>query len=477
MSNLSLVFDIVAKDKASREFKNVGNAAEGAGKKGGKFGGAMAAGAAVAGAAVVGFAASSVRAFVDAEQSSVRLDEALKKFPATNDRSRESFDKLNASLSKKTKFDDDATASGQAVLAQFKLTGEQIQDLTPLLQDYAAKTGKDLPTAAQDLGKAINGQGRALKNIGINFKDTGDATGNYEQLMGGLRKQVGGFATAEGKTAAGQAEILRNQFGELQESVGQKLVPVLTRLATELLKVIDFVQRNQAVIVPLVTVLGTFAAVVFTITKAAKAYTAVQAALNIVLAANPIGLVVIAVAALAAGLVLAYKRSETFRDIVKGAFASVLGAVDKLLGGVQTMLRVLGKVPGFGWAKDAARSNGGARDAVRGLAREIQGLPAYKRVTVDYQQVASITSVPYSKRAGGGPVSKGMPYLVGEREPELFVPRVSGQIYNQQQLARMGQSSGGGLSIGAINVTSGPGENAAQSVPRTLRNLAFTMGV
>jgi hypothetical protein len=50
-----------------------------------------------------------------------------------------------------------------------------------------------------------------------------------------------------------------------------------------------------------------------------------------------------------------------------------------------------------------------------------------------------------SMRAGGGPVVAGRPYIVGEREAELFVPDRSGWIYNQSQLAQMGAggSSGG----------------------------------
>lgn len=47
------------------------------------------------------------------------------------------------------------------------------------------------------------------------------------------------------------------------------------------------------------------------------------AALTAVMDANPIMLVVIAVAALAAGLVYAYRHSKTFRDIVNGAFKAV----------------------------------------------------------------------------------------------------------------------------------------------------------
>lgn len=41
-------------------------------------------------------------------------------------------------------------------------------------------------------------------------------------------------------------------------------------------------------------------------------------------------------------------------------------------------------------------------------------------------------------RAGGGPVTAGQPYIVGENEPELFVPNQSGQILNQSQMAGMG---------------------------------------
>ena len=37
-------------------------------------------------------------------------------------------------------------------------------------------------------------------------------------------------------------------------------------------------------------------------------------------------------------------------------------------------------------------------------------------------------------REDGGPVVASRPYIVGEREPELFVPRTSGTIYNQEQM-------------------------------------------
>jgi phage-related protein len=62
--------------------------------------------------------------------------------------------------------------------------------------------------------------------------------------------------------------------------------------------------------------------------------TAAQWLLNAAMAANPIGLVVIALAALGAGLVIAYNKSATFRNIVNGAFNSVKNTVEWVVNGI-----------------------------------------------------------------------------------------------------------------------------------------------
>jgi hypothetical protein len=81
---------------------------------------------------------------------------------------------------------------------------------------------------------------------------------------------------------------------------------------------------------------------------ASAVMTGAQWLLNAALSANPIGLVVIAIAALVAGVIVAYKNSETFRNIVNGAW----GAVRKTVGGVVDWLRTA--VPAaFQWIKDA----------------------------------------------------------------------------------------------------------------------------
>lgn len=220
-------------EDAKRAFGEVDRASSVLGKLGGglKKVGAVGA-AALGGLAAAGgaFAVSSVKSFAEAEGAQLRLSEAFRKFPALADTNKAALDRLNASLQTKTRFDDESIATGQANLAQFGLTGKQITELTPLLLDYAAKTGSDVPAAAQTLGKALLGKGRALAAVGIKYKDAGSVAANYEQIIGGLRTQVGGFAQKEAKTATGQLAILKNAFGEVQESVGRALMPALQAL-------------------------------------------------------------------------------------------------------------------------------------------------------------------------------------------------------------------------------------------------------
>lgn len=64
----------------------------------------------------------------------------------------------------------------------------------------------------------------------------------------------------------------------------------------------------------------------------AKGLAVAQAALNAVMKANTVGIVVSAVAALAAGLVTAYHTSETFRNIVNGAFQAVANIAQSTIG-------------------------------------------------------------------------------------------------------------------------------------------------
>lgn len=82
---------------------------------------------------------------------------------------------------------------------------------------------------------------------------------------------------------------------------------------------------------------------------AAKVWAIAQRGLNIVLSLNPIGLVVIAIIALVAIFVVAYKRSDKFREIVDKAFRAIKKVAEDVAGFFTT------KIPAaFAKIQDAA---------------------------------------------------------------------------------------------------------------------------
>ena len=62
------------------------------------------------------------------------------------------------------------------------------------------------------------------------------------------------------------------------------------------------------------------------------------------------------------------------------------------------------------------------------------------------------------QRAAGGPVSAGSPYLVGERGPELFMPRSSGSIYPNDAMGMGGANIVVNVDAGGSSVGGDPGQ-------------------
>lgn len=99
--------------------------------------------------------------------------------------------------------------------------------------------------------------------------------------------------------------------------------------------------------------------------------------------------------------------------------------------------------------EDAIVAGDGLRDVLAGLEQDILRIVTRRLVTEplgnaitnllgsaiggirfgpDAPIVASVPTTIFPNRASGGPVSSGMPYIVGETGPELFVPHVNGDI-------------------------------------------------
>ena len=251
------------------------------------------------------------------------------------------------------------------------LTGKDLvafsTDLTGLSSDLASFYNTDPAAAAEAIGAALRGEAEPIRKYGILLND---ATLKSEALKLGLIKTTkdaltpqtkalaaqaaimrqsadaqGDFArTADG--AANQQRILKAQIEQLQTELGTALLPAFQAIVGQLASFAGIVSQNQSTVKVLVVAIAGLAAAVVGVNAAMSAFQAISAivkastvawtvaqwALNVAMTANPIGIVVVAIAALVAGLILAYKNSETFRNIVDTAFAAIKS-------GTQTALR------------------------------------------------------------------------------------------------------------------------------------------
>jgi hypothetical protein len=165
-----------------------------------------------------------------------------------------------------------------------------------------------------------------VKKMAAGLQDIPDAAGKASGEMRNLADstdqtatKTGIMASALGAFAGGLEAVGLEKYGvALQASaVGVDVFSNASDVATLALesKYVKLLRDKAA------TVASTAASLAAS--AASKAMAAGQWLLNAALSANPIGLVVVAIGALAAGLVLAYKKSETFRNIVNGVFGGI----------------------------------------------------------------------------------------------------------------------------------------------------------
>jgi len=179
------------------------------------------------------------------------------------------------------------------------------------------------------------------------------------------------MAKASMKGTAGALERMGGSLETASLAIGQLLAPAVVFLADhvgalanefvafmpKIQAAVGFVQDHNVAFTALAVTIGTVVALtkIHTavmavqaaggmmamlkatklVTTVTKAYAAVQWVLNAALAANPIVLVVVAIAALVAALVIAYKKSATFRRIVDAAFRAVKNAAMTALGWIK----------------------------------------------------------------------------------------------------------------------------------------------
>lgn len=415
--------------------------------------------------------------------------------------------------------DDEAVQAGENMLLTFTNIRNQagknndiFDQSTRILADMSTALGQDMSKSAIQLGKALNDPVKgitALRRVGVTFTDqqkqqiaamvkSGHTMEAQKVILKELNREFGGSAKAYGNTLPGLLGKLKESYANLAQTLLAAVLPSLTSVA---MKAADFVGHVQAwtktaqgqqaleklrrALVMLGNIIVVVSKAVLTIGKklyewrnilvpvasgilaivaAMKVWRVLtaglavaQAALNAVLSANPIGLIVLALIGLGTALVVAYKRVKWFRDGVNATFnflkhtvtatISFVGAHWKLIGSIlggpivalpilvithfNRILKFLGSMDGkianatagmWDGIKDAFRS--AINWVIRGWNSLRFTMPSIDTHIPKVGKVGGfsvgVPSIPYL--AHGGLVTRPTLAMIGEAGPEAVIP-------------------------------------------------------
>ena len=206
-----------------------------------KYGKAMAKSFALAGVAAAAYAVKlgvdGVKAAIEDEQSQVLLAKALRNATKATDAQIASTEEYISKTQIRYGISDVKLRSSLGKLVRATGDVTKAQKLNNLALDIAAATSKDVDSVATALSKAYNGNVGALTKLGIPLDANIIKTKDFAAATDVLQKLFGGSALENTKTLEGQMAILRETFGELQEGVGVKFIPILKRLVEQVIEV------------------------------------------------------------------------------------------------------------------------------------------------------------------------------------------------------------------------------------------------
>jgi phage-related protein len=211
--------------------------------------------AAAAGAtALAGALAFSVKAASEAQEIESQLDAVLKSTGGAAGVTKDAVLELANAFGTTTQFEDDAIVKGESMLLTFTNIGSDVfPAATEAMLNMSQALGQDLQSSAIQLGKALNDPVAgvtALQRVGVKLTESqkalvkslvavGDVAGAQKVILQELQTEFGGSAKAAGQTFAGQLTILKNSLGNVAETIGGAVLPVLTSLGTTLVSTLN----------------------------------------------------------------------------------------------------------------------------------------------------------------------------------------------------------------------------------------------
>ena len=207
---------------------------EGFGNKLGEFGKKAAAAFAVAAAAAAAYAGKllidGVKAAIEDEKAQVKLAKTLENTTGATREQIKAVEDQILKMSLATGVADDKLRPSFEKLVRATNDVAQAQKLQTLALDIAAGSGKDLETVSVALAKAYDGNNTSLQRLGVGLSAAELKSMTFNDVTGKLAETFGGQASLQADTFSGKMARMQVAFDEAKESVGARLLPILTQL-------------------------------------------------------------------------------------------------------------------------------------------------------------------------------------------------------------------------------------------------------
>jgi len=292
--------------------------------------------AAAALGAVVAVVGSAVSAAIEDQAAQASLARQIKASTKATDAQVKGVEEYISSLGKSVAISDDEArpAFQTLVVATKDLT--KAQKLLDIGLDVSAATGSDLASVTDALAKGFAGNMKPLAALSPELKLLIKEGASLDEVLTVLQTNFGGAAVAAGNTAAGGMKKLGIAFNETKESVGMAFLPIMQKLLPVVQKFSAWAEKNPTLLAVVIGAMGLLAVSIL--------------AVNAAMLLNPAVAITAAVIALGVAVVMAYKKFEGFRTVVRLVFNGILTYVETLVNGfikaINIIIKGLNLVPG-----------------------------------------------------------------------------------------------------------------------------------
>lgn len=246
-----------------------------------------------------------------------------------------------------------------------------------------------------DVGKAGDDMGAKMASNAKHLDSVAGATdkvGGNAQKLAGAMGDIGGGLAALGITGADKT--LTNVGIAMQFMAGAADIAVVAHAAL-----------TSGMLAGKIAAIGS-AIATGAMATATGVMTAAQWLLNVAMSANPLGLVIIAIIAVVAALIYAYKNSETFRNIVTAVMNAVGAAFTWLWNVAKTAFGLLSEAVSTVWQWIKEKFTAGVA-AVLSIFDGIKGV-YNKAIEVTQRIISAFTEIPGKLADVGQSIMRGL---------------------------------------------------------------------